>query len=86
MKKKAAALRYEKGYIAPKVTAIGFGHIAEKIIEEANRNNVPVISNEKLAESLSSLTIDQEIPSELYEAVAAVIAYIYSVNDKAKTI
>ncbi|SKA85209.1 flagellar biosynthesis protein [Caloramator quimbayensis] len=80
-RKKAAALKYDKTSLAPKITAIGFGQIAEKIIEKANESNVPIINDEKLTNTLCSLSINDYIPSELYETVAEIIAYIYSIND-----
>lgn len=78
--KKAAALKYENGSQAPIVTAIGFGDIAERIIEKAKDNYVPVVENKELTESLTSLEIGQSIPEELYEAVAEIIAFIYNLN------
>ncbi|MCX7885301.1 MAG: EscU/YscU/HrcU family type III secretion system export apparatus switch protein [Caloramator sp.] len=83
-RKKAAALKYDKNYAVPKVTAIGFGQIAEKIIENAKNSNVPIIEDAKLANSLCSLSIDDYIPSELYETVAEIIAFIYSIDDTKK--
>lgn len=80
-RKKAAALKYENGYDSPTVTAIGFGCVAEAIIKKANENDVPIVENSELAESLSQLELGQSIPPELYETVAKVIAFIYSLND-----
>lgn len=75
-KKTAVALQYEKGYDAPKVIATGKGIIAEKIIEKAGQNNVPLYKDEKLAGSLSSLEIGDEIPPELYEVVAEILVFV----------
>ena len=80
-RKKAAALKYENGYDVPTVTAIGFGSVADAIIKKATENEVPVVENSALVESLSQLELDQQIPPELYETVAKVIAFIYSLND-----
>ena len=83
MKRKgAAALKYDKTYKAPVITAIGFGHIADKIIETANENNVPIVENSDLMNSLGQLPIGQSIPPDLYEAVAEIIAFIYRLNDE----
>ncbi|WP_127836520.1 EscU/YscU/HrcU family type III secretion system export apparatus switch protein [Clostridium prolinivorans] len=79
--KKAAALKYDKTYEAPIVTAAGMGHIADKIIEKAKDSKVPVIYNKEMAELLTNVDIGSEIPSELYDAVAKIIAYIID-NDK----
>lgn len=73
----AVALRYEAGKAAPKVTAKGAGHIALRIREEAEAKGVPLVRDVPLARSLhASCEIGQEIPVELYSAVAAVLAFV----------
>lgn len=80
---KAVALQYDSGInIAPKVVAKGQGKVAENIIESAKDNEITVYEDEKLVESLFGLQIDEEIPEELYQAVAEIIFYIYSVDKK----
>ncbi|ERI92573.1 FlhB/HrpN/YscU/SpaS family protein [Clostridiales bacterium oral taxon 876 str. F0540] len=74
--KKAAALKYESGYNAPMVTAAGMGLIADKIIEKAEENNVPIVYNKEMAELLTNVDVGENIPTELYEAVAKIIAYV----------
>lgn len=81
-RKKAAALRYDKNYSVPVVTAIGFGQIAENILKTAESNDIPVIENSDLVDSLSLIPLGESIPSELYEAVAEIIAFVYSLNDE----
>jgi flagellar biosynthesis protein len=66
------------------VTAVGFGHVAEEILKRASENGIPVVENAELADSLSKLPAGQNIPTELYEAAAEVIAFIYSLNNKKK--
>ena len=83
-RKKAAALKYDKNYQNPIVTAIGFGNIAHTIIDKANKSDVPVIENNELVESLSQIEIGQSIPPELYETVAKIIAFVYNLNEKYK--
>lgn len=83
-RKKAAALKYDNILSSPTVTAVGFGEIADRIIEEAENNNVPVIENAALAEDLTKLSPGQNIPLELYEAVAEIIAFIYSLDNRNK--
>jgi flagellar biosynthesis protein len=83
-RKKAAALKYDKNYENPIVTAIGFGSIADIIIDKANKNDVPVVENNELVESLSQLEIGQSIPPELYETVAKIIAFVYNLNETYK--
>lgn len=80
-RKKAAALKYDNVFTSPTVTAIGFGEIADRIIKEAEKNNVPIIENTGLTENLTKLPIGQNIPIELYEAVAEIIAFIYSLDN-----
>lgn len=75
-RKKAAALKYETSYDAPIVTAAGVGHIADKIIEKAEENDVTVVYNKELANLLTNVDVGEYIPSELYEAVAHIIAYV----------
>lgn len=81
-KRKAAALKYEKNFDAPIVTAAGMGHIAEKILERAEEAKVPVVYNKELTDLLCNVDIGEAIPSELYEAVAHVIAFISDLDRK----
>ena len=79
----AAAIKYdEKSDSAPRVTARGKGAIAEKIIELAKKHKVPIKEDPALVQVLSRLDIDEEIPLELYKAVAEILAFVYSVNDR----
>lgn len=79
-RKKAAALKYDKGYGAPMVTAAGMGAIADKIIEKAEESSVPVVYNKELADMLTNVDVGQSIPSELYEAVAKIIVYVMDMD------
>ena len=84
--KKAVALQYDKKKEdAPKVTAKGQGRVAEKIIELAKKNNIPIKDDPDLIEVLSSLEINEEIPSEIYVAVAELLAFVYSMNEGKKS-
>lgn len=74
--KTAVALEYEPGEQAPKVVATGRGYIAEKIIAEADKAEVPVHKDEKLAKSLSVLDVGEYIPPELYNIVAEILIYV----------
>nr|WP_319386720.1 EscU/YscU/HrcU family type III secretion system export apparatus switch protein [uncultured Roseibium sp.] len=73
--KLAVALRYENDG-APVVTAKGGGTIAEQIEKLAREAGVPIEQNPMMAEALSQIEIDQEIPLELYQAVAVLIGFI----------
>lgn len=73
----AVALKYENGTDhAPRVTAKGRGDVARKIIEAAKENDVAIETNSPLAEALSGVELDDEIPVELYRAVAEVIGFV----------
>lgn len=84
-RRKAAALKYESNLDAPVVTAAGMGQIADNIIERAEASDVAIVYNKELADLLCNVDIGDSIPSELYEAVAQVIAYITDL-DKTKLI
>lgn len=83
-KNKAAALKYDANYNAPIVTAAGMGEIADKILEKANENNVPIVYNEELANLLLNVDVGNSIPYELYDTVAKVIAYVMDVDSSIK--
>ena len=71
----AVALEYEKPN-APRVTAIGRGELARRIVEIAGQSNVPLSHNPELAQVLSNVELGDEIPENLYRAVAEVLGYI----------
>ena len=73
----AVALRYDKGMAAPVCVAKGADAIALKIREVAGKNEVPIVENPPLARALyAAVDIDEEIPTEHYQAVAQVIGYV----------
>ncbi len=79
--KRAVALRYDAvNDAAPKVVAKGKGYTAEAILALAKKNGVPVRQDPNLVQVLSRLKIDQEIPPEVYRAVAAILAFLHRVN------
>ncbi len=81
--KKAVALRYNREQDdAPTVTAKGQGRVAENIIELAKEHGIPIKDDPDLVEVLASLEIDQEIPPEIYVAVAELLAFVYSANSE----
>ncbi len=67
---------------APRISAIGKGKVAEKIIEKAKEHDVPIVEDPTLVELLSELDINETIPEELYEAVAEVFAFIYRLDQQ----
>ncbi len=72
----AVALTYDPDSDAPKVVASGKGVIADRIIEEAKDNKIPIHKDSKLAETLSKLEIGEMIPPELYEVVAEILVFV----------
>jgi flagellar biosynthesis protein len=73
----AVALQYDQGQPgAPRVVAVGRDWLGEKIIETARAHGVPLEPNPALAEALSRVEVDTEIPVELYRAVAEIIGFI----------
>lgn len=80
---KAAALKYRHGNgSAPRLVAKGRGKVAEQIIEIAKAHNIPVKEDRELVEFLSMLDLYQEIPPDLYKAVAEILAFVYSLHRK----
>jgi flagellar biosynthetic protein FlhB len=80
----AIALKYDPNTMsAPKVVAKGQRLVAERIRNIARENNVPIVEDKLLARSLyKSTEIDQEVPYDLFKAVAEVLAYVYQINQK----
>ena len=74
--KTAIALEYDPADAAPKILATGKGVLAEKIIDAAKENHVPVHKDERLANTLSHLEVGDFIPPELYEVVAEVLVFV----------
>ena len=78
--KQAIALEYDPSDEAPRVIASGRGILAEKIIEKAKENDVPVHQDDKLADTWSRLDIGDMIPPELYEVVAEILVFVDSMD------
>nr|WP_319389413.1 EscU/YscU/HrcU family type III secretion system export apparatus switch protein [uncultured Cohaesibacter sp.] len=81
--KLAVALKYDKDKDpAPRVTAKGKGKTAERIVELAREHGVIVEGNPALAQALSAVELDEQIPESLYAAVAAVIRFVMQESEK----
>lgn len=78
---KAVALFYD-GETAPKLTAKGTNEVAEEIIALAKEYDVPIREEPELVNLLARLKLGEEIPRELYIAVAEVIAFAYMLKGK----
>jgi flagellar biosynthesis protein FlhB len=81
----AAAIQYDKeSSSAPVLLAKGADHLAEKIKEIARENQIEIVENKPLARMLYyNVEIGEEIPSELYQMTAEVLAYVYGLKNKA---
>lgn len=79
----AVAIKYDKDKSkAPTVVAKGMRVHAEKIKEIAKHYGVPILRNIPLAQALNKLEIGEEIPEELYEAVAEVLSFVYKIREE----
>ena len=77
----AVALEYDsKSEFAPKVVAGGRGKVAEQILQIAFDRGIKVREDADLAEMLSAIDIDSEIPVEAFAAVAEILTYVYRAN------
>lgn len=81
-RRKAAALKYQESFNAPVISAQGMGNIADKIIETAKENDVPIVYNKELTDLLCNVDVGEAIPYELYDAVADIIAYITNLDKR----
>ena len=77
----AVALHYDKAG-APRVVAKGRGSIGAKIIEVARAHDIPIEENEVLAGALSNVELSDEIPAELYKAVAEVLIFVLRLSGR----
>ena len=77
----AVALQYDRSG-APRVVAKGSGSIGEKIIEVARAHDVPIEENEVLAGALAHVELGDEIPAELYKAVAEVLIFVLRLSGR----
>ncbi|MCB0420544.1 MAG: flagellar biosynthesis protein FlhB [Bdellovibrionales bacterium] len=81
----AVAIKYSAEMVSPTIVAKGAGLVAEKIKEIAKKSNIPIVENKPLARTIfKTLKIGQNIPRELYTAVAEVLSYIYRLKKKVK--
>ncbi|MBA1438720.1 MAG: EscU/YscU/HrcU family type III secretion system export apparatus switch protein [Epsilonproteobacteria bacterium] len=78
MKPKAAALKYDASKNAALIlTAKGEGKTAQKIIEIAKAHDIPIKEDADLVEMLSKIELENEIPPNMYKAIAEVFRFIY---------
>ena len=80
---KAAALNYDyQG--APKVVAQGSGYLAERLIEVAKQEGIPIQENPALVEALLQVQLNHEIPPKLFKAVAELLAFVWRLDEETK--
>mgnify|MGYP003375481858 CR=1 FL=1 len=79
--KKAIALSYKEDMNAPTIVASGSGLVAENILAEAQKHQVPVYEDKKLATILAKLELGNEIPSELYEVIAKILVFVGDMDE-----
>ncbi len=77
----AVALRYD-GSSAPRVTATGRGEVADRILAIAREHGIPIRQDRNLVQLLALVELGDEVPPELYRAVAEVIAFAYRLSGK----
>lgn len=81
--KQAVALRYQVGKDeAPIVVAKGKGVVAENILKQAREHHIPIQEDPSLVEVLGKLNINQQIPPELYQVVAEILAFVYQLDKR----
>jgi flagellar biosynthetic protein FlhB len=79
----AVALKYDPVDGAPRVLAKGEGWVAEKIREEADRHQIPIVESIPLARALyATCQLDREIPLEMYEGVARLLAFVHHLGQR----
>ncbi len=81
----AVALKYDKSEgQAPIITAKGERIWAEKILAEARQYGIPIVRNVPLAQALNKLDVGDDIPEDLYHAVAEVLTFVYALSEEQK--
>ncbi|WP_321367232.1 flagellar biosynthesis protein FlhB [uncultured Desulfuromusa sp.] len=79
----SVAISYQRSEMnAPKIVAKGADHLAFRIREIARENNVPIIENKPVARALYKQEVGDEIPEEMFTAVAELLAYVYSLKKR----
>lgn len=80
----SVALRYKQGKdSAPRLVAKGINHMAYRIKEIAQENNVPIVEDKYLARFIyKNVELEEEIPQEIYKAVADILTYIFKLKNK----
>lgn len=80
--RKAVALSYPENVAAPIISASASGGLAERVVEIAKENNVPVVQNEILVNVLSRQKIGTLVPEETWTVLAKIFAFVVQVDEK----
>ena len=78
--KKAVALKYPQGVSAPFIAASGKGRLAERILEIAENEKIPIVNDGGLADFLTVQEIGSAVPPETWEIVAKIFAYVINLK------
>jgi flagellar biosynthesis protein len=79
--KRAAAISYDPAeHDVPILSAFGEGYIAEKIVAVAKESGVPVVPDPNLTTLLSKISVGDEIPPDMYEAVAKILIFVSEID------
>jgi flagellar biosynthesis protein len=82
----AVALHYDhRPQSTPKVVAAGRGDLAQQIIAAAKAAGVDIVQDPDLLEVLGRVPVGEEVPAELFQAVAEILAFIYRINGRYET-
>lgn len=79
-RRRAAALSYRPGDVAPRVAASGSGLVAERIVAAAREAGVPVREDAALVAALSALDLGDTVPEPMWRAVAEALAWAYRLD------
>lgn len=80
----AAALKYDMGRdSAPLIVGLGQGYVAQKMLETAEENKIPIVEDESLLSVLNRFSAGDEIPEELYQVVAQILVFIGKLDGSA---
>ena len=77
---RSVAIRYDDSLPAPFIVARGQGQLADELNRIARTHGIPLIEEKELSELLYSVEVGETIPYETFEAVAKVLAFVYSVS------
>lgn len=78
--KKSVAIKYEKGLPAPFILAKGREELADRIVELAEQNGVPIVERTELVEALYMVDVGAFLPEQFFEAVAELLVFVQNIG------